>query len=154
MLTLFWDERGVILEDYMPRGNTVTSATYADNLKNHPRPAIKSRQRGFLNTDILLQHDNARLHTVLLTAATVQDLSSESLPYPPYSPDLAPSDFHVFQPLKETMRRTFFRSDEEVQQVVHEWLNSQPKYFFSRGIHVLPKSWKTCMLRNEDYVEK
>ena len=29
MLTLFWDERGVILEHYMPRGNTVTSATYA-----------------------------------------------------------------------------------------------------------------------------
>jgi len=32
MLTLFWDERGVILEHYMPRGNTVTSATYADLL--------------------------------------------------------------------------------------------------------------------------
>ena len=34
MLTLFWDERGVILEHYMPRGNSVTSATYADLLKN------------------------------------------------------------------------------------------------------------------------
>jgi len=33
MLTLFWDERGVILEHYMPRGNTVTSAAYADLLK-------------------------------------------------------------------------------------------------------------------------
>jgi len=82
----------------------VTSATYADLLKNHPRPAIKSRQRGFLNTDILLQHDNPRLHTARSTAATVQDLSSESLPHPPYSPDLAPSDFLVFEPLKEMMR--------------------------------------------------
>ena len=27
ILTLFWDEGGVILEHYMPRGNTVTSAT-------------------------------------------------------------------------------------------------------------------------------
>jgi len=43
MLTFFWDERGVILEHYMPRGNTVTSATYADLLKNHLRPAIKSK---------------------------------------------------------------------------------------------------------------
>jgi len=43
MLTLFWDERGVILEHYMPRGNTVTSETYADLLKNHLRPAIKSK---------------------------------------------------------------------------------------------------------------
>jgi hypothetical protein len=33
MLTLFWDERGVILEYYMARGNTVTSATYTDLLQ-------------------------------------------------------------------------------------------------------------------------
>jgi hypothetical protein len=43
MLTLFWDERGVILEHYMARGNTVTSATYAALLKNHLHPAIKSK---------------------------------------------------------------------------------------------------------------
>jgi len=46
MLTLFWDERGVILEHYMPRGNTVKSAMYADLLKNHLHPAIKSKRRG------------------------------------------------------------------------------------------------------------
>jgi hypothetical protein len=40
MPTLIWDERGVILEHYMPRENSVTSATYADLLKNHLRPAI------------------------------------------------------------------------------------------------------------------
>jgi len=43
MLTLFGDERGVILEHYMPRGNTVNSATYADLLKNNLRPVIKSK---------------------------------------------------------------------------------------------------------------
>ena len=41
MLTLFWDEKGVILEHYTPRGTTVTSASYSDLLKNHLRPAIK-----------------------------------------------------------------------------------------------------------------
>jgi hypothetical protein len=43
MLTLFWDEHRIILEHYMARGNTVTSATYADLLKNHLRSAIKSK---------------------------------------------------------------------------------------------------------------
>jgi hypothetical protein len=38
-----WDEQWVILEHYVPRGNTVTSAMYADLLKNHLRPAIKSK---------------------------------------------------------------------------------------------------------------
>ena len=59
MLTLFWDEWGVILKHFMPRGNTVTSAMYADLLKNHLCPAIKTKRHGSLSTGVLLQHDNA-----------------------------------------------------------------------------------------------
>jgi hypothetical protein len=47
-----------------------------------------------------------------------------------------------------------FRSNEEVQQVVHEWLRCQPKEFFSRGMHALPQRWNTCMERSGDYIEK
>ena len=138
----------------MPRGNTVNTATYADLLKNHLCPAIKTKRHGLLSTGVLFQHDNARPHTTCSTVATIQDLSV-CLPHPPYSPDLVPSDFHVFGPLKEAMVGKSFRSDEEVQQAVHEWLRPQPKDFsFSRGIHALPKRWNTCMVRNGDYVEK
>ena len=42
-------------EHYMPRGNTVTSATYAD-LKNPLRPAIKSKRRAVLSIGVLLQY--------------------------------------------------------------------------------------------------
>jgi hypothetical protein len=120
MLTLFWDERGAILEHYMPRGNTVNSATYADLLKNHLHPAVKSKRCGLLSTGVLLQHDNARPRTARSTVATIQDLSFDCLPHLLYSPDLAPRDFHVFGPLKEAMGGKSFRSDEEVQQAVHE----------------------------------
>jgi len=136
------------------QGNTVTSEMYADLLKNHLRPAIKSNRRGLLSTGVLLQHDNAWPNTARSTVATIQDLSFECLPHPPYSPDLALSDFHVFGLLKEAMGGKSFRSDEEVQQTVQEWLHSQPKDFFSRGIHALPRRWNTCMERNGDYVEK
>jgi len=130
MLDLFWDERGVILKHYMPRGITVTSATYAELLKSHLFPAIKSKRRGFLSTGVLLQHDNARPLTARSPVATIQDLSFECLPHPPYSSDLAPSDFHVFGPLKEAMGSKSLRSDEDVQQAVHEWLHSQSLFFF------------------------
>jgi hypothetical protein len=58
MLTLFRDEQGVILGHYMPMGNTMTSATYADFLTNQLLPAIWSKNHGFLITDGLLQHEN------------------------------------------------------------------------------------------------
>jgi len=81
-------------------------------------------------------------------------MSFKCLPHPLYSLDLAPSDFHIFGPLKEAMGGKSFRSDKEVQPAVHGWLHSQPKDFFSRGIPALPKHWNTCMERNGDYVEK
>jgi len=128
----------------------VTSTTYAELLKNHLRPAIKFKGCRPLNTDVLLQHDNARSYTARSTVATIQDLSFECLPHPPYSPDLAPSDFRVFGPLKEAMGCKSFRFDEEVQQTVQEWLHSQPKECFSRGMRALPKRWNTCMEGNGD----
>jgi len=71
----------------------------------------------------------------------------------PDSPDLTPSDFHVFGPLKEAMGGKSIRSDE-VQQMVHKWLHSQPQRGFSRGIHTLLKHWNPCMECNGDYIEK
>ena len=70
---LFWDEKGIILEHYTPRGTTVTSASYSDLLKNHLRPAIKSKWRGLLSSGVLLQHDSARPHTAHTTVATITD---------------------------------------------------------------------------------
>jgi hypothetical protein len=58
------------------------------------------------------------------------DLLFECLPHPPYSPDFAPSDYHIFGQLREAMGGKTFKSDEEVQQVVHEWLRMRPKDFF------------------------
>jgi hypothetical protein len=59
----------------------------------------------------------------------------------------------MFGPLKEAMGGKKFRSDEEVQQAVHEWLRRQRQEFFSRGIHTLRKRWRACIERNGDYVE-
>jgi hypothetical protein len=60
----------------------------------------------------------------------------------------------MFGPLREAMGGKKFRSDEEVQQAVHEWLRRKPQEIFSRGIHTLCKRWRACIERNGDNVEK
>ena len=102
---------------------------------------------------VLLHHDNARPHTAAATVETVQQLGFELLQHPPYSPDLAPSDYHIFSPLKEALRGRRFASDEEVKEAVHTWLREQPKNF-SAGIQKLVERYNKCIVLQGDYVEK
>jgi hypothetical protein len=55
------------------QGNSVTSKTYADLLKNSLHSAIKSIRRGRLSTGVLLKHDNPRPHIIRSTVAITQD---------------------------------------------------------------------------------
>jgi hypothetical protein len=85
---------------------------------------------------------------------TIQTLIWNVLPHPPYSPDLAPSDYHLFGLLKEHLGGKRFRINEKVIQVVQEWLHMQPKDFFLSGIHKLPDRWRKCVTNRGDDVEK
>ena len=54
-----------------------------------------------LPTGVILQHDNAAPHKARQTVEKVAMMGRELLPHPPYSADLAASDFQPFGPLKE-----------------------------------------------------
>ena len=76
------------------------------------------------------------------------------LTHPPYSPDLAPSDFHLFGPLKESMKGIHFQTDEEVKAAVSNWLRTQSTEFYAKGIDNLISRWNKCVAKEGDYVEK
>ena len=109
-----------ILEDFLEKGSTINSASYCDLLANRLKPAIRTKRRGLLSKKVLLQHDNARPHVAKATIETINKLGFEVLEHPAYSPDLAPSDYHLFAPLKDALRGRKFSSDESVQKAVHQ----------------------------------
>jgi hypothetical protein len=84
MLNLFWDHNGQILEHYMPRGSTVTSATYSNLLRENLKPAIHQKCSGLTTTEVCLLHNNARPHTATATVSTIEELRFECIPHPPY----------------------------------------------------------------------
>ncbi|GBO05539.1 hypothetical protein AVEN_64989-1 [Araneus ventricosus] len=53
-----------------------------------------------LSQGIVLLHDNARHHSAGVTRNLIQQFSWEQFDHPPYSPDLAPSDYHLSLNLK------------------------------------------------------
>ena len=72
------------------------------NLLKQVRQSIKEKRRGKIRRGIMLHQDNAPVHTSRVAMDAVRECGYELLPHPPYSPDLAPSDFHLFPRLKNT----------------------------------------------------
>ena len=70
--------------------------------------------------------DNAPAHRALATQKTLAYLGFQCLDHPLYSPDLAPSDYHLFPGLKKKqLKGRHFSSDAEVVAVAETWLDGQ-----------------------------
>lgn len=153
MASVFWDSEGVLMIDYLERGTTVTGVYYAELIRKL-RKTIKEKRRGKLAQGVLLHHDNAPAHTSHVAMAAIHECGFELLCHPPYSPDLAPSDFHLFRLLKDSLRGRVFKSDEDVIQAINEWIQEQEQTLFLNGIKGLEHRWEKCVALLGDYVEK
>ena len=69
--------------------------------------------------------------------AKLQELGFELLPHPPYSPDLAPSDFFLFSNLKRMLAGKKFFADEEVFEETEAYFEAKDKPYYKNGIEKL-----------------
>jgi histone-lysine N-methyltransferase SETMAR len=153
-LQFFLDMEGVIFVHFTPKGETVNSQNYCDVLRAKLKPAIRSKRRRKLQMDAILLHDNARPHAANQTVESVKDSGPELMENPPHSPDLVPSDFHMFGPMKEALKGGRFSSDEEVIGGVKNLLKTQSKTSFLTELRKPVKLWNRCTEVEGDYFEK
>ena len=66
----------------------------------------------------------------------------------------APSDFHLFGPLKNTLRGTRFEDGDSVSRAVRTWLHEQETSWYREGMHALVSRWRKAVDVDGDYVEK
>ncbi|GBL94268.1 Histone-lysine N-methyltransferase SETMAR [Araneus ventricosus] len=144
VLTVFWVMKEVLLAEFLPRGSTVNAVTYCVTLTKLRR-AIRDK-RSATNQSIRLLHDNARPHVSLPVREKWQVYGLEVLEHPQYSPDLGPSDFHLFGPMKKFLGGK--------KKAVRRWLFSQPTGFCETGIFKLNHRWDKCLNMHGSYVEK
>jgi histone-lysine N-methyltransferase SETMAR len=78
----------------------------------------------------------------------------EVLQHPPYSPDLAPSDFYLFGPFKNFLSRKRFEDQNTLQKTVVQYFTSLGREHYHEGMSKLVKRWDKCIRANGDYMEK
>ena len=76
----------------------------------------------------------------------LQNICFHLLNHRPYSPDLAPSDFHLFAYLKRYLRGSRFDTDSDVIASVVLLFGEQESAFFAAGIESLPDASRDCSI--------
>jgi len=113
LASIVWDQNDILLIDYVPKGQTINAEHYL-SLLVQLKDILKEKRRGKFTKVVLFLHDNAPAHRALATQKKLTYLGFQYLDHPPYSPDLAPSVYHLFPGLKEQLKGRHFLSDAEV----------------------------------------
>ena len=87
-----------------------------------------------LTKGVILLHDNVQPHTVARTNALIKLFNREIFDRPPYSPDLAPSDYHLFTKVKVWLATHCFHTNEKLMDGVNNWLHNFAAPSFDKGL--------------------
>lgn len=154
MLCIWWDMLGVIYYELLKPGETVTGDRYRQQLIRLKRALTEKRpQYANRHESVILQHDNARPHVAIVVKNYLEGQNWEILPHPPYSPDIAPSDYHLFRSMQNALSRQKFRSDGEAKKWVDDFIAQKEQEFFTRGIRLLPERWAKVVASDGQYFE-
>ena len=108
---------------------------------------LKEKRRGKVTKGVFFLHDNATAHRASSTRTKLAYLGFQCLDHPPYYPDLAPSDYHLFPGLKKQLKGRHFSSDAET------CLDGQLSDFFLSCLQKLDQRAKKCSELRGEYVE-
>jgi histone-lysine N-methyltransferase SETMAR len=153
MASVFWDANGVIFIDYLEKGKTITGAYYAA-LLDRLVDELKKKRPHLAKKKVLFHDDNAPSHTSNIGKAKKHELGFESFDQPPYSPDLAPSDYYLFPNLKRWLCGKRFESNEEVEWETDAYFGRLDKSYYLKGIEKLTDRYTRCIELKGEYVEK
>ena len=81
-------------------------------------------------------------------------LGFKSLPHPPYSPNLAPSDYYLSPNLKRRLRGRHFESNEEDEWETEGYFGRFDKSYYLEGIEKLKDRWNRYIELKGEYIEK
>jgi len=83
--------------------------------------------------------DNAKPHVSLTTRQKLLQFGWDVLPHLPYSPDIAPSDFHLFRSLQNSLIGKNFTSLEDCKKHLEEFFAYKTRKFWEDAVFKLPK---------------
>jgi histone-lysine N-methyltransferase SETMAR len=117
MLTIVWNPRGLHLIRVLENDCKFNTGYYIAEILQ-PLSQWCSTEAAANERKLLMHADNARTHTAKLSIQYSNENQMKSAPRPPYSPDLAPSDFYLFGDAKRCLAGFSFEDADQLLAAV------------------------------------
>jgi [histone H3]-lysine36 N-dimethyltransferase SETMAR len=151
MFVIFFMTTGPLLIHQLPSGTFINALYYRDEcLKSLVRKLHKKRPSSTTN-GIKLHHDNARPHMNDIVFDYLQEEKIKVMAHPPYSPDLAPSDFWLFNYLKRSLGT--YPDATSLGKAITKELNSISIQEYQKTFQKWIQRMKFCIEHHGDYFE-
>ena len=151
MITVFFDRKGIILVEYA-NGN-VNAQSYIETLMNLRNAIWTKHPDLWREHNWILLDDNAPAHKARITKEFHQQVCTDRGAHPPYSPDLAPSDFFLFPKLKSKIRGQHYAMIQDLQEAVEDALQTFTQQNFEHCFDQLQERWEKCVFHGGHYFE-
>lgn len=152
MLIVFFDVRGIVHHEFLPQGQTVNSQFYLEVLKRLKQRVNRSRSN--IKNVWKLHHDNAPSHSAFLIGDYLARTGVSVVPQPPYSPDLAPSDFFLFPRIKNVFKGKHLDNVDNIQAVTTACLKDLTSDVFLGAFQAWKHRLQKCIDANGAYFEE
>lgn len=154
MLCIWWDMKGVVYYELLQSGETINGDVYRRQLIRLKR-AIEENRPEYVNrhNKLIFHHDNARPHIAKPVKNYLEGQNWEVLHHPPYSPDIAPSDYYLFRSMQSALSGERFDSFESIKIWLDRWIASKDEHFFRDGIRKLPERWANVIASDGAYFD-
>jgi histone-lysine N-methyltransferase SETMAR len=97
---------------------------------------------------IYFLHDNATPHIAKSIREKLLKLGWVTVPHPPYSPDLAPTDYHMYRSMSDYLPEKKFDNENDLIMDLVNFFAQKSQDFYSRGILSLLERWQQVIDSN------
>ena len=139
----------MIYMNWVPTGKTVNKEYYVEVLRELRKRFRRKRPALFKSARWQFHQDNAPVHNSNLVTDIFTKMGIKTVPHPPYSRDLDPSDFWLFPKLRSCRYETI----EEMKEVVMKVIHTLTQEDFHEALSKLLKRYNECIAAGGDYFE-
>ena len=153
MIVVFWNLHGPLVIEAVPCGESATGEYFRDTIiaKICASDLFKEARRA--KKKFWIHMDNAPIHRAATVTQEMKRRGIHCAPHPPYSPDLAPSDFYLFGALKSRIRGIEFEDSEAIKEWIADEFQRIPPDELRRVFHLWTLRLQACGMLEGHYVE-